>query len=91
MPAVVCIRNIVNKLASIAQFTTAHPNEMSVNVYFMPRAMSICKLTASKCINSRYNMIYLNMEVRCFTELPTFLYVISEYVTCQEHIIVFHT
>ena len=27
-------------MASIAEPTTAHPNEMSANAYFMPRAMS---------------------------------------------------
>ena len=32
-----------------------------------------------------------NMEVRCFTELSTFLYAISVYVTYQEHSMVFHT
>ena len=36
-------------------------------------------------------MVHSNMEVRCFTELLTFLYVISMYITCQEHSIVFHT
>ena len=40
---------IVNNLASSAESTTAHPNEMSATAYFVPRAMS----TRSKCINSR--------------------------------------
>ena len=38
-----------------------------------------------------YNMVHSNMEVRYFTELPTFLYVVSVYVTCQKHSIVIHT
>ena len=38
---------IVNKLASIAESTTAHHNEMSANAYFMPRAMSTCVLQAN--------------------------------------------
>ena len=37
------------------------------------------------------NVVHSNMEIRYFTELPTFLYVISVYVTYQEHSIVFHT
>ena len=36
-------------------------------------------------------MVHSNMEVRCFTELPTFLYVIYVYVIYQEHSIVFDT
>ena len=36
-------------------------------------------------------MVHSNMEVRCFTELPTFLNIISVYVTYQAHSIVFHT
>ena len=50
VPAVVCIRIIVNKLASIAESTTAHPNEMSANAYFMPRAMSTCVLQVNVLI-----------------------------------------
>ena len=54
VPAVLCLENIVNKLASIAESTTAHPNEMQIgNAYFMPRALSTCMCTASKCINLR--------------------------------------
>ena len=41
---------IVNKLASIAESTTAYPNEMSVNAYFMPRPMSTCVLQANVSI-----------------------------------------
>ena len=41
---------IVNKLASIAESTIAHPDEMSVNAYFMPRAISICVLQANVLI-----------------------------------------
>ena len=41
---------IVNKLAPIAESTTAHPNEMSANVYFMPRTMSTCVLQANVLI-----------------------------------------
>ena len=37
------------------------------------------------------NMVHSNMKVRCFTELPTFLYIISVHVLCQKHSIVFHT
>ena len=59
-------------MASIAESTTAHPNEMSDNATFCPK---------------RYVYLY----VYCFIELLTLLYVISVYVTCQEHSIVFHT
>ena len=41
---------IVDKLASIAESTTAHPNEMSANIYFMSRAMSTCVLQANVLI-----------------------------------------
>ena len=41
---------IVNKLASIAESTTAHPNGMSANACFMPRAMSTCVLQANVLI-----------------------------------------
>ena len=41
---------IVNKLATIAESTTAHPNEMSAIAYFMPRAMSTCVLQANELI-----------------------------------------
>ena len=41
---------IVNKLALIAESTTAHPNEMSANAYFMPRAMSTSVLQANVLI-----------------------------------------
>ena len=37
---------IVNKLASITESTTAHPNEMSANACFMSGAMSTCVLQA---------------------------------------------
>ena len=77
---------IVIKLAKIAESTTAHPDEMSANAYFLPRAMSTCVLQANVIIrgvvvldvrwvfpNCRLdNMVHINMEVRCFTELPTF-------------------
>ena len=41
VPAVVCIRNYSKQ---IAESTTAHPDEMSANAYFMPIAMSTCVL-----------------------------------------------
>ena len=46
------LENRVNKLASIAESTTAHPNEMQiVNAYFMPRAMStLCLLQSNVLI-----------------------------------------
>ena len=45
---------IVNKLATIAKSTTAHPNEMSANAYFMPRAMSTCVLQANVLIRAYF-------------------------------------
>ena len=56
VPAVVCIINNSEQISFnkiIAESTTAHPNEMSPNAYFMPRAVSTCMCTASKCINLR--------------------------------------
>ena len=50
VPAVVCIRNYSEKLASIAESTTAHHNEMSANAYFIPRAMYTCVLQANVLI-----------------------------------------
>ena len=86
MPAVVCIGNKSKQIGFIAESTNAHPNEMSAIAYFMPRAMFICICTANKCINLwcicarsqmdcsllQDNKVDSNMEVRCFTELPTF-------------------
>ena len=44
------LENIVNKMASIAESTTAHPNEMSAVAYFMPTAMSTCVLQGNVLI-----------------------------------------